>query len=259
MEESVMYAELPAQQLPTLPMCSLFSRALPKSSVMSPDAAATTPTKSWFRSITSRKCKSSIQGVIELLHLRLVPYALELLLGEGVGFPQVGGSQFSALGVDLRGQLLQAPDCAGHYLQDLRGGVAGLSDLRAMDRRLQQQHLRLLADLLARAARSQLSLQLVEVCLLVLPQQRSDGLQLLAQGNRSAEPGWSNDNVLQWLRELKLHPYKISEETLQNCREHNIDGRLLLALDGEGLKELGVYNPLLRAKLLVKIRELDKP
>eukprot|EP00808_Paulinella_micropora_P010238 g41566.t1 len=129
-------------------------KALPKSSVMSPDAAATAPTKSWFSSITP--CSS-------------VP--------ERVGFqPQVGGSQFSALGVDLRGQLLQAPDCAGHYLQDLRGGVAGLSDLRAMDRRLQQQQIRLLADLLARAARSQLSLQLVEVCLLVLPQQRWDGL-----------------------------------------------------------------------------------
>eukprot|EP00808_Paulinella_micropora_P015195 g28447.t1 len=70
---------------------------------------------------------------------------------------------------------------------------------------------------------------------------------------------WSNDDVVQWLRELKLHPYKISEDTLQNCREHNIDGRVLLALDGEGLKELGIYNPLLRAKLLAKIRELDKP
>eukprot|EP00808_Paulinella_micropora_P020754 g939.t1 len=69
---------------------------------------------------------------------------------------------------------------------------------------------------------------------------------------------WSNDDVLQWLRELKLQPYKISEATLQSCREHNIDGRMLLALDGEGLKALGIHNPLLRAKLLAKIRELDK-
>eukprot|EP00808_Paulinella_micropora_P022244 g19999.t1 len=72
---------------------------------------------------------------------------------------------------------------------------------------------------------------LVHVCAAAgLEQRRRDAV---AAGTEAiVMMDWSNDKVVQWLQKMKLHPDKISEDTLRTCREHNIDGRVLLALDG---------------------------
>jgi hypothetical protein len=67
----------------------------------------------------------------------------------------------------------------------------------------------------------------------------------------TADTQWTCEQVLEWMARVGLAQHEI-----QLFRARNIHGRLLLDLDHEDLKEIGVSSRLERKRILVEINEL---